>query len=94
MESLKTFILLKKHGLKILRLKEFRKDACNHFEVWKKNDKYYVAVNAIFVNGDKYAQETIPCENDLEKAKKICDEYRREYILKRAKETRSLKKVY
>lgn len=82
------------HGLKTVRLKEFRRDAKSHFEVWKKNNEYFVAINVAFINGEKYAQETIPCKDNLDLAKKICDESRRNYILFRVENMRKFKKVY
>lgn len=91
MEKVLNFI---HHGLNTYYLKMFRNEANNRFKVWKRDNGYFVAVNAISLNGMKYAEETIPFGEDHYNAKKKCNELRSAYILHKVKEARHYKTVY
>ncbi len=82
------------HGLKVHYLKLFRSEANSRFKVWKKDNGYFVAVNAMNVNGMNLAEETIPFGEDNIGARKKCDELRMEFILSKVKESRKYKTIY
>ena len=86
--------IFKRKFLNTYYLKQYRQEANNNYQVWKKDDGYYVALGVISYEGNLYAEETIQYGNNFEGAKKMCDELRREYILIQAKKMKKQKKVY
>ena len=75
-------------------LKQFRHEASEKFQVWKKQNGYFLASNVIYMDGKPYAEETKFFSNYVDEAKNECDILRREYILMRARKEKSNKIIY
>ena len=75
-------------------LRQFRKDAKNTFQVWKLDSGFHLAINVYPYGNERYAKETRNYGEDHTAAKAECAKLRREYIVTRAKQMKSVRKVY
>lgn len=95
MSNKKMPTLLTANHLNTYYLKQFRKDASRKYQVWKRDSGFCLAIDVCtFGGGDDYAKETLPFGQDQKGAKAECVRRRREYIVDRAKQMKSVRKVY
>lgn len=86
-------IIRKKH-LNNFYLKNFKRESSEIYQVWKIENKFFVAINVVSYGDDLYAKETMDFGENLTAAKKHCDELRRNYILTETKKRKIQKPVY
>lgn len=77
-------------------LREFRKQAKNMYQVWKRESGFFLAIDVATFGGNSgdYAKETKPFGNNQSGAIAECIRLRREYIVDCAKRRKSFRKVY
>ena len=94
MKNLKVKKLFVNTGLNTKYLREFRNDAKKHYQVWRLDNGFHLAIEVYPYGDEKYAKETRNYGEDHTGAKAECDRLRREYIIKRAKQMKNVRKVY
>jgi len=92
--KLKVKRLFSNDGLNTKYLRQFREDAKKQYQVWKFDNGFHLAIEVYPYGDEKYAKETRNYGKDNTGAKVECDRLRREYIIKRAKQMKSVRKVY
>lgn len=87
--------LFKRDHLNTCYLKEFRSEAEGIYQVWKRDNGFFLAIDVCVVAGyGNYAKETKPFGQDHKAAKMECNRLRREYILEKVKRRKNVRKVY
>lgn len=92
--KLKVKRLFSNDGLNTKYLRQFREDAKKQYQVWKFDNGFHLAIEVYPYSDEKYAKETRSYGNDHTAAKAECIRLRREYIIKRAKQMKNVRKVY
>lgn len=96
MEKQKIKRLLTHDHLNAYYLKQFRKESKIMYQVWKRENGFFLAIDVTTFGGcsGEYARETMPFGNDQAAAITECIRLRRQYIIDCAKRRKSFRKVY